>query len=163
MPRQSKLATQRTLPNPTRKTARLLASSKPMAFRHRISVVAFGFVAACATAAENQSFAERVALAKKVEAQDSTTEYFQNSMYPAIGPALASAMRDCMSRAGASTSKFAVVADISQDGRFLHVAHDPNTNTATCLATAMKSFRAPPPPMYDGDAHLPIVIEMLIQ
>lgn len=110
---------------------------------------------------QSLSFAKRVALAKEIEEQKTTAEYFQNGMYPAIGPSLSAAMRECMSHAGASTTKFAVVADVKQNGEFIHIAYEPNTNTAACLAEAMASFRAPTPPTCDCGA-LPIVIEMSI-
>jgi hypothetical protein len=133
-----------------------------MTFHYRTYVVALSLFTVHAAAADSQTFAERVALAKKVEEQSATIEYFQNGMYPAIGSALAAAMRKCMSRAGASTVKFSVVADISQDGKFTHIAHEPNTNTAACLAAAMASFSAPPPPTCDCGAALPIVIDMSV-
>lgn len=133
-----------------------------MTSHYRAYVVALSLFAVHAAAADSQTFAERVALAKKVEEQSATAEYFQNGMYPAIGSELASAMRECMSHAGASTAKFSVVADISQDGKFTQIAHEPNTNTAACLAAAMTSFRAPPPPTCDCGAALPIVIEMSV-
>lgn len=145
--------------------ADLLSSflSKPVAFFYRVCFVALSLFAVQAVAADSESFAERVALAKKVEEQSVTADYFKNSMYPAIGPALADAMRECMSRAGASSAKFTVVADILQDGSFAHIAHEPNTNTAACLAAAMAAFHAPPPPMCDCGAALPIVIDMSIE
>ena len=126
-----------------------------------LMVLACGLLGFHADAGETTSFSERVAIAKRIEAQKETADYFKTGMYPAIGPALASAMRDCMSRPGASTEKFTVVADVSQNGEFIHIAHEPKTNTAACLAGAMASFRAPPPPTCDcGD--LPIVIDMSI-
>ncbi|HRE16398.1 MAG TPA: hypothetical protein PLW86_04915 [Rhodocyclaceae bacterium] len=133
-----------------------------MTFHCRASIAALSLFVVNAAIADSQTFAERVALAKRLEEQSATTEYFQKGMYPAIGSSLASAMRECMSRAGASAVKFTVVADISQDGKFTHIAHDPNTNTAACLAEAMASFRAPPPPMCDCGSALPIVIDMSV-
>lgn len=132
-----------------------------MSHLHRAYIVALSVLAFQANAADAPSFAERVALAKKIEEQKATAEYFQNGMYPAIGPSLASAMRECTSRAGASAKKVTVVADVSQDGQFTHVAHEPNTNTAACLAAAMASFRAPPPPTCDSGVLL-IVIDMSV-
>ncbi len=128
----------------------------------RAYIVAFSILAFQASAAEATSFAERVALAKRVEEQKATAEYFKNGMYPAIGPSLASAMQECTSRAGASTEKFTVVADVSQDGQFTHIAYEPNTNTAACFAAAMELLRAPPPPTCDSGA-LPIVIDMSVK
>ncbi len=133
-----------------------------MGHLYRAYIVAFSVLAFQANAADAPAFAERVALAKKLEEQNATAEYFQNGMYPAIGPSLASAMRDCTSRAGASTEKFTVVADVSQDGQFTHIAYEPNTNTAACFAAAMELLRAPPPPTCDSSA-LPIVIEMSVK
>jgi hypothetical protein len=124
--------------------------------------IAIGALANEALCAESDQFSERVANAKKIEAQEETQAYFKNEMYPAIGPALASAMRECLSLANASTEKFTVVADISQGGEFINVAHKPKTNTATCLATAMRSFHAPPPPTCDC-VSLPIVIDMAVK
>lgn len=128
----------------------------------RAYIAVFSVLAFQASVADTPSFAERVALAKNTEKQKATTQYFQNEMYPAIGPSLATAMQECMSRAGASTEKFTVVANVSQDGRFMDIAHEPSTNTATCLATAMASFRAPPPPTCDYGV-LPIVINMSVK
>jgi hypothetical protein len=132
-----------------------------MSHLYRVYVIAFGVLSCQASAADVSSFAERVALAKWVEEQKAASEYFQNGMYPAIGPSLASAMRECTSRVGASTQKFTVVANVSQDGQFTDIAHEPNTNTAACVAAAMASFRAPPPPTCDLGA-LPIVIDMSV-
>lgn len=114
-----------------------------------------------ASAGAARSFAKWVALAKKVEEQKATAEYFQSRMYPAIGPSLASAMRECVSQEGACMEKFTVIANVSQDGHFTDMAHQPNTNTAACLAAAMASFRVPPPPICDYGAS-PIVIDMSV-
>jgi hypothetical protein len=135
---------------------------KLMTTHYRAHVIALCLLTAQTAAADDRTFSERVELAKKIEKQSATTAYFQNAMYPAIGPALASAMRECMSRAGASTVKFSLVADISQDGKFTHIAYKPNTNTAACIAAAMESFRAPPPPMCECGSSLPIVIDMSV-
>jgi len=133
-----------------------------MSLIYRIYIVVFSALAFQANAADGTSFDERVALAIKIEEQKATSEYFKNGMYPAIGPSLASAMRECTSRAGASTAKFTVVADVSQDGLFTHIAYEPNTNTAACLAAAMASFSAPAPPTCDC-GELPIVINMSVK
>jgi len=133
-----------------------------MSLVYRIYFIVFSVLAFQANAADGSSFSERVALAEKIEEQKATAEYFKNGMYPAIGPSLSSAMRECTSLAGASTAKFTVVADVSQDGRFTHIDYEPNTNTAACLAAAMVSFRAPPPPTCDC-GELPIVINMSVK
>ena len=121
------------------------------------------FLSLNAAAADKPSFAERVAMAKELEHQGPTSEYLQSAMFPAIGPELQSSMVKCMSRSGASALKFSVVADVTPEGKFIHIAREPNTNTAACLANAMGKFRAPPPPMCDYGANLPIVIEMSIE
>jgi hypothetical protein len=133
-----------------------------MTHRYRIYIVAFCALIFQASAADAPSFAKRVALAKEVEEQKAAAEYFQNRMYPAIGPSLASAMLECVSRVGASTEKFTVIANVSQDGQLTDIAHEPNTNTAACLTAAMASFRLPPPPTCDYGA-LPIVIDMSVE
>jgi hypothetical protein len=113
---------------------------------------------ACADGA--QSFASRVARAREIEARKDSADYFNNVMYPAIGTPLATAMRKCLSHAGASTAKFTVVADVTPAGKFVNLAHQPDTDTAACLATALASLRTPPPAGARGD--LPIVIDMEI-
>lgn len=135
---------------------------EPMAVRLYPLLFALCVVPLHVCADPSLSFAKRVAFAKEVEEQKATAEYFHNGMYPAIGPSLSAAMRECMSHAGASTDKFTVVADITQNGEFIHIAYEPNTNTAACLAAAMASFRAPAPPTCDYGA-LPIVIDMSIK
>lgn len=107
------------------------------------------------------TFSERVATAKDVELQEETSIYFRNNMYPAIGQELNQAMRECTSLPNANIEKFTVVADITQEGKFVNIEYEPKTNTAACLAKAMKTFHSPPPPTCDSGS-LPIVINMTV-
>lgn len=108
-----------------------------------------------------ETFAERHHLAKLAEEQEPTRSYLNDKMFPAVGPAAATAMRGCLTPAGASTEPFTVLADLSKDGNFTRIAYEPKTDTAACFAAAMPSFHAPPPPTQDGRP-LPISIDMKI-
>ena len=134
-----------------------------MNYLNRTLALVLSLFALNAAAADKQTFSGRVALAKEIEHQGPTSEYLNGAMFPAIGPELQSSMLKCMSRSGASALKFTVVADVTPDGKFIHIARKPNTNTAACLAAAMVKFRAPPPPMCDFGTNLPIVIEMSVE
>ncbi|MCK4118391.1 hypothetical protein ACI2UK_13755 [Ralstonia nicotianae] len=108
-----------------------------------------------------ETFAERRQLAKLAEEQEPTRSYLKDKMFPAVGPATATAMRGCLTPAGASAEPFTVLADLSKDGNFTRIAYEPKTNTAACFAAAMPSFHAPPPPTQDGRP-LPISIDMKV-
>ncbi|MDB0567593.1 hypothetical protein AB6Q13_09355 [Ralstonia solanacearum] len=111
--------------------------------------------------AEAETFAERHQLAKLAEEQEPTRSYLNDKMFPAVGAAAATAMRDCLTPAGAGTEPFTVLADLSKDGNFTRIAYAPKTDTAACFAAAMPSFHAPPPPTQDGRP-LPISIDMKV-
>lgn len=111
--------------------------------------------------APEETFAERRQRAELVEAQSSVRSYLDDKMFPAVGPAIATAMHDCLKPKGASMKRFTILADLSKDGHFTRVAYEPKTNTATCFAAAMAAFHAPPPPTQDGNP-LPIVIDMKV-
>ena len=114
-----------------------------------------------ASGADSVSFTDRVALAKRVETQAEAAQYFKSQMYPAVGPALASAMRACLPPGKPTPGKFAVVADVSQEGRFVNIDYEPKVEVAACLANAMATFH-PPRPVTCGCELLPVVIEMSI-
>ena len=111
---------------------------------------AIGLLAATITpllayGADSDAFPDRVALAKRVESQPEAAQYFKTQMYPAIGPALASAMRECLPPGKPSPGKFAVVADVSQEGKLVNIDYEPKLKAAACLANAMAAFHTPPP------------------
>jgi hypothetical protein len=114
-----------------------------------------------ASGADTVAFPDRVALAKRVETQPEAAQYLKSQMYPAIGPALASAMRACLPPGKPSPGKFAVVADLSQEGKFVKIDYEPKVEAAACLANAMATFHAPRP-VTCGCELLPIVIEMSV-
>jgi hypothetical protein len=109
-----------------------------------------------------KSFEERYRLGGLAEENEPARSYIRDTMYRAIGPATANVMHDCLKPTGANTAPFKVVADLSGDGRFIHVAYEPKTDTAACFAAAMTSFQAPPPPPTQDGGPLPIAIYMTI-
>ncbi|MHA2904259.1 hypothetical protein [Ralstonia mannitolilytica] len=119
------------------------------------------FLCGSVLGAEAETFAERHHLAKLAEEKEPTRSYLNDEMFPAVGPAAATAMRGCLAPAGASTDPFTVLADLSKDGDFTRIAYEPKTDTATCFAAAMPSFHAPPPPT-QGGRPLPISIDMKV-
>lgn len=114
------------------------------------------------SASERMSFAERVAVAKQLEEKQETQDYFNERMLPTIGQALADAMKKCTGEKGARTDPFAVVANISSNGVFINIDHEPKTISAICVAEAVAALHVPPPPV-DGNGSLPIVFEMSVR
>ncbi|TPQ24842.1 hypothetical protein [Methylomonas koyamae] len=104
------------------------------------------------------SFDERVALAKRIEANPSAKQYFNETFYPAIG-ALGPEMQECLKQPKASTERFSLVADIDLAGRFINVDYQPKTATAGCFSWAVRGLTIKAPPTCDW-VSLPIVIEM---
>ncbi|CAJ0775123.1 hypothetical protein LMG18095_00007 [Ralstonia thomasii] len=117
------------------------------------------FLSGNVLAAGAETFAERHQLARLAEGQEPTRSYLKDKMFPAVGPAVATAMRGCLTPPGVSTEPFTVLADLSQDGNFTRIVYEPKTDTAACFAAAMPSFHAPPPPTQYGRP-LPISIDM---
>lgn len=115
-----------------------------------------------AAAAHAKTFEERRYLAQMVEDSEPARSYIYGKMLPAIGSAMADAMRDCLKSSAASKEAFAVVADVSQDGRFTDIAYEPRSNTATCFVTAMSSFQVPSPPSW-GEKPFPIALHMEVK
>ena len=116
-----------------------------------------------AAAAQPRTFEERRHIAQALEGNSKTVQgYLSSEMYPAIGSAMADAMRNCFERSGASSEPFSLVADVSQDGRFMQIAYEPKSNTAACFAKAISLFRVPSPPAL-GQESFPIVMDMTIK
>ena len=106
------------------------------------------------------TFAERVAIAKKIESQQETQDYFLKGLFPAIGPMMGGIMKDCLSHPDASVEKFTLVANVAESGQLIDIDVEPKSNnTAVCFAKAFATLTAPPPPLCDCGV-LPIVMDM---
>lgn len=114
------------------------------------------------SASVRMSFAERVAVAKKHEEKQETQDYFNERMFPTIGQALADAMKKCTGEKGARVASFEVVANISSNGAFINIDHEPKTISAVCVAESVAALHVPPPPV-DGNGFFPIVFEMSVR
>lgn len=115
-------------------------------------------VSQAALAAEPR-FAERVVAARTLQATKAVRDYQRTAFFPTIGPSLQAAMAACLARTGAKGVRLVLVADVTDEGRFTRVAHQPDTPTAACVAQAVETFKAPPPPDHKT---LPITIEMIL-
>jgi hypothetical protein len=114
-------------------------------------------LAHCSAAA---TFAERVAIAKKVESQKEAENYFFGSFFPSIGPSMGGIMQTCLSRPNASKEKFTLVANVALDGELVDIDYEPKSNnTGECFAKEFATLRAPAPPLCDCGV-LPMVINM---
>ena len=106
------------------------------------------------------TFAERVAIAKKIESQQATQDYFLKGLFPAIGPVMGGIMHECLSHPEASTEKFTLIANVAESGQLVDIDVEPKSNnTAVCFAKAFATLTAPPPPLCDCGV-LPVVIDM---
>ncbi|MFZ3018461.1 MAG: hypothetical protein WA056_08410 [Gallionella sp.] len=106
------------------------------------------------------TFAERVAIAKKIESQQATQDYFLKGLFPVIGPAMGGIMNECLSHTDASVEKFTLVANVAESGQLVDIDVEPKSNnTAVCFAKAFATLTAPPPPLCDCGV-LPVVIDM---
>jgi hypothetical protein len=106
------------------------------------------------------TFAERVAIAKKIESQKEASNYFFGSFFPAIGPSIGGIMKMCLSRNDASKEKFTLVASVALSGELVDIDFEPSSNnTGACFAKEFATLKAPPPPLCDCDV-LPMVIDM---
>lgn len=106
------------------------------------------------------TFAERVAIAKKIESQQATQDYFLKGLFPIIGPAMGGIMNECLSHPNASVEKFTLVANVAESGQLIDIEVEPKSNnTAVCFAKAFATLTAPPPPLCDCGV-LPVVIDM---
>lgn len=109
------------------------------------------------------TFAERVAIAKKIESQKEASDYFFGNFFPAVGPSLGGIMEMCLSRDGANKNKFTLVANVALSGEIINVDFEPRSNnTAACFAGEFSTLKAPPPPLCDCGV-LPFVINMGIK
>ncbi len=110
-----------------------------------------------------ETFAERVALAKKIESQKEGAAYLFGSFFPALGPAMGGIMKKCLVTDGASQEKFALVANVSLNGDLIDVDFEPKANsTATCFVKDFGTLKAPPPPICECGA-LPVTIDIKVK
>ncbi len=109
------------------------------------------------------TFAERVAFAKKIEAQKEASDYFFGTFFPTFGSSIGGIMKMCLARDGASQEKFTLVANVSLQGELVAVDFEPKSNnTGACFAKEFSSLKAPTPPLCDCGL-LPLVIDMAVK
>ena len=109
------------------------------------------------------TFAERVAIAKKIESQKEASDYFFGSFFPSIGPSMGGIMKMCLARDGASQEKFTLVADVALSGELIDVDFEPKqNNTGACFAKEFSTLKAAPPTLCNCGV-LPVVIDMAVK
>lgn len=119
-----------------------------------IALLSFADLSVAAT------FSERVAIAKEIESQKETSDYFFGTFFPSIGPSMGGIMKMCLSRDGANQEKFTLVANVALSGEIINVDFEPKSNnTAACFAGEFSTLKAPPPPLCDCGV-LPLVVNM---
>lgn len=119
-----------------------------------IAFLSFSSISVAAT------FAERIAIAKKIESQKEASDYFFGAFFPSIGPSMGGIMKMCLSRDGANQEKFTLVANVALSGEIINVDFEPKSNnTAACFAGEFSSLKAPPPPLCDCGV-IPLVFNM---
>lgn len=122
-------------------------------------------VATSAASAQSSSvspFTERIERARRAEVEQSTRDYLDRHIFPAMSSSMSRAMKTCLDKPDASTAKFVLVADITPQGTTAHVDYMPPTNTAECFAAAFRRLRIAPPPQVLGSSTLPVFFEMTL-
>jgi hypothetical protein len=114
------------------------------------------------TSALADSFADRVAEAKKASATPQGTKYDQ-----ALGPAIGAAMRACVPPGATSTEnlgEFVLVGYVDRTGMVSSVEVQPKTKVSLCFATQFQHAHLTPPPEYAASAAgFPIAVEMSVR
>ena len=109
------------------------------------------------------TFAERIAIAKKIESQKEASDYFFGSFFPTIGSSIGGIMQMCLKRKNANKEKFSLVANVALSGELIDIDFEPKSNnTGICFAGELAKLKAPPPPLCDCGV-LPVVIDMAVK
>jgi hypothetical protein len=124
----------------------------------RLSVCLFLWIASLS--ANARTFEERIELAKAAE-QNVDTWFYEKVMFDAVGAHLATTMRACFAQStNPQTDPFVLVADLSPEGKAMNVEVRPPTEVAVCFSEGFATTAFPLPPKFQGQANLPVVIEM---
>jgi len=125
-----------------------------------IVIVLFAVISTNLSAA---TFAERIAIAKKIESQKEASNYFFGSFFPTVGPSMGGIMQMCLELKGANKEKFTLVANVALSGELMDIDFEPKSNnTGICFASEFAKLKAPPPPLCDCGV-LPVVIDMAVK
>jgi len=119
--------------------------------------------AALSSATIKLSFSDRAKIAKDVEADESTQEYFKVQFYPYIGKELAGVLKKCTSVENASLEDLAIVADVSEVGNFINIVSLTDTNTSICFTKSLARLHAPLPPKLKAHENFPVIFEIKIK
>ena len=121
------------------------------------------FIVLFSTSLSAATFAERIAIAKKIESQKEASDYFFGSFFPAIGSSMGGILQMCLSRNDANKEKFTLVANVALSGELIDIEFEPKSNnTGACFAKELATLKAPPPPLCDCGV-LPVVIDMVVK
>ena len=118
--------------------------------------------ASCTQSSGTSPFSKRLESARRAEVEQSTKDYLDRHMFPAMSSSMSGAMKTCLDKPNASTEKFVLVAEITPQGTTANVDYMPPTNTAECFATAFRTLRIAPPPEVIGSSTLPVFFEMTL-
>lgn len=125
-----------------------------------LTVIALALLAGAQPTTSVDAFTARVQRAKMVEA-GATGPAYQKQFWAKIGNPMTDALKACLaSNAPADKSPFTLVADISSDGRPLHVDVRAPTPVAKCLAGQFTVWTFPAPPKLPDSVDYPIEIDV---
>jgi hypothetical protein len=110
----------------------------------------------------DDAFAARVTLGKSIETGPTGPAY-QKALWGKLTDPMTVALKGCLAHnAPADTTPFTLVADVRPDGQPSHVAVQPATPVANCLANWFTSTLLPAPPPLAHAAIYPIEIDVSI-
>jgi hypothetical protein len=108
--------------------------------------LAFALLLGATPANGGDDFETRVHQAKMAEAAAAGPAY-QKALWGKIGNPTTDAYKGCLaSNKPADKSPFTLVLDVDAQGRPQHIAVQPTSKVATCMAGQFASWTLPPPP-----------------
>lgn len=83
--------------------------------------------------------------ARYAEDHEPTRSYLIEKVTPAFEDSGSAHMQECIDRPGMALEPSAILADISEDARYVNISYAPPVPITACFASLMRSFEVPLP------------------
>jgi hypothetical protein len=111
--------------------------------------------------ARQQTFQDRIEIAKAVEYTENGRNYIDKHIIPIMKQTMSNRIKECLAMPDANREPFVVVADVNKIGEVTNVDYEPKTNTATCYVDSFRKLKFEAP-LVTHDS-LPIYINMKVK